>query len=194
MVKKIFRFIKRNKHPIMELGLAGLVAIFAVDSCSKSRGIYRDAMPAAEVIQPLQYSRAESPAAPIKDLEEKSELPYTVPETNIAKEEFVKQSGLEPGRYVVKPHPYKENSFLIVKDRTEDCENFGRIGVAPEENQRPVHRSTMPVISYPDRIEAYRPLKEGESLNDVLNEGPVDRAFLPIPGGYVPDKPRAERD
>jgi len=41
---------------------------------------------------------------------------------------------------------------------------------------KPQFHSTTPVLTYPDgTIEAYRPLEEGETLNDVLKEGPVER-------------------
>jgi len=53
--------------------------------------------------------------------------------------------------------------------------------------QAPQFHSTLPVIKNPDgSMDFYRPLREGERLNDVMRDGP-DVRFLPIPTGtYAP--------
>lgn len=91
------------------------------------------------------------------------EIPYTIPGTNRADPEFVKSSGLPEGEYIVKPHPYKKDSFLVVKN-----------------DSQPQFYSTTPVISNPNdgSFDAYRLLEPGENLDDVIKQGPVDR-FVP---------------
>jgi len=47
------------------------------------------------------------------------------------------------------------------------------------ESDKPIFHSTTPVFKNPDgSIDAYRPLKEGETLEDVTREGPVD-SYVP---------------
>ena len=65
--------------------------------------------------------------------------------------------------------------------------------------RKPVFHSTTPVLTYPDgTIEGYRLLKEGEKLDDVLREGPVDSYVPPVdkvvPKNLDADKPKVDDD
>ena len=79
--------------------------------------------------------------------------------------------------------------YLINRDATRS--QF--YSTAPAQSvsvKKPQFYSTAPVLTYPDgKIEAYRPLKEGEKLDDVLREGPVD-SYVPqnSKGNYKCDK------
>ncbi len=119
---------------------------------------------ASILINPKPSLKRPPTARPAYESFQAQELPYTIPGTNRADPEYIKNSGLPEGNYIVKPHPYnKEGSFLIVKD-TE-----------------PLFHSTTPVLSNPNgSFDAYRPLRQGENLDDVTRECPVDRFVPPI--------------
>lgn len=150
-------------------------------------------------------------------------LPYAILGTNKLDPINAKKFGLPLEGYIVKPHPYKEKSFIIIKDT--DSEKFEmpyktslktvnpdgsihyniqvrdikgnllREYIEPSNERleknpdykpgldKPKFQSTAPVLRYPDgTMEGYRLLREGESLWDVLKEGPMDRY---VPSGKV---------
>ena len=91
-------------------------------------------------------------------------------------------------------------SGLVLAYALDSCTDIIRRPVVPvtspvtqqealNKENRPIFQSIPPVLTYPDGThKGYRPLREGENLDDVLKEGPVDSYVVP------PKKPEPKND
>ena len=62
------------------------------------------------------------PANPLRPEEKTNELPYAIRGTNKLNPFYAKKFGLPTGGYIVRPNPYREGSFIFIKDT--DSERF----------------------------------------------------------------------
>lgn len=70
----------------------------------------------------------------------------------------------------------KEETSDGIKYRVQERNREGRLLSEYTESTSDNFHSTIPKLSYPDgRIEIYRPLRQGEDLNEVLKQNPLER-------------------